>query len=149
MDLIKFALKEGADDIIIEKNTGETKQVKFANNSIVVSQNWNMENYKVFIACKNRIVYTVLFDTSEDSLKNSIKNLIKNAKMLQENNEYFGIAKGPFKYKPIQKLFDRKIIDADTTDIVESMRNRPPCSCQSVHSTQTTSLVTQPLAQGC
>jgi len=123
MDLIKFALKEGADDIIIEKNTGETKQVKFANNSIVVSQNWNMENYKIFIACKKRIISTVLFDTSEGSLKNSIKNLVKNAKMLQENKEYFGIAKGPFKYKPVAKTFDKKIIDADTTDIVETMIN--------------------------
>lgn len=123
MNLIKFALKEGADDVIIEKNIGETKQIKFANNSIVVSQKWNMETYKIFIACKKRIISTILFDTSEDSLKSSIRNLIKNAKMLQENKEYFGVAKGPFKYKPIAKSFDKKIINADTTDIVETMIN--------------------------
>jgi PmbA protein len=123
MDLIKFALKEGADDIIIEKNIGETKQVKFANNSIAISQNWSMENYKIFISCKKKIISTMLFDTTEDSLKNSIRNLIRNAKMLQENNEYFGIAKGPFKYKPVAKTFDKKIINADTSDIVETMIN--------------------------
>lgn len=123
MNLIKFALKEGADDVIIEKNIGETKQVKFANNSIAVSQNWSMENYKIFIACKKKIISTMLFDTTENSLKNSIKSLIKNAKMLQENKEYFGIAKGPFKYKPVAKTFDKKIINADTTDIVETMIN--------------------------
>ena len=83
MDLIKFALKEGADDVIVEKNVGETKQVKFANNSIAVSQNWIMETYKIFIAFKKRIISTMLFDTSEETVKNSLKNLIRNAKMLQ------------------------------------------------------------------
>jgi PmbA protein len=123
MDLIKFALKEGADDIIIEKNVGETKQVKFANNSIAVSQKWIMESYKIFIACKKKIITTVLFDTSEDALKNSIRNLIKNVKLLQESKNYFGIAEGPFKYKAIAKSFDKKIINADTTDMVETMIN--------------------------
>jgi len=123
MDLIKFALREGADDVIVEKNVGETKQVKFANNSIAVSQNWIMETYKIFIAFKKRIISTILFDTSEEAVKNSIKNLIRNAKMLQENKDYFGIAKGPFKYKPIPKTFDKKIINADTNDIVEAMIN--------------------------
>lgn len=123
MDLIKFALNEGADDVIIVKNVGEEKQVRFANNSITVSQKWVIESYEVFIACKKRIIDTTLFDTSEESLKNSIRNLIKNAKMLQPSKDYFGIAKGPFKYKPVPRMFDKKIIDADTTDIVESMIN--------------------------
>jgi len=123
MNLIRFALKEGADDVIIEKDRGETKQIKFANNSIAVSQKWNMESYKIFIACKKKIITTVLFDTSEETLKNSIRNLIKNAKLLQENKNYLGIANGPFKYKPVAKLFDKKIINADTTDMVEAMIN--------------------------
>jgi len=123
MNLIRFALKEGADDVIIEKDRGETKQIKFANNSIAVSQKWNMESYKIFIACKKKIITTVLFDTSEETLKNSIRNLIKNAKLLQENKNYLGIANGPFKYKPVAKLFDKKIINADATDMVEAMIN--------------------------
>jgi len=123
MNLIKFALKEGAGDVIIEKNVGETKQIKFANNSIAVSQKWNMESCKIFIACKKKVITTVLFDTSEEALKNSIRSMIKNAKMLQENKNYLGIAEGPFRYKQIAKSFDKKIISADTTDIVESMIN--------------------------
>lgn len=123
MNLIRFALKEGADDVIIEKNFEEIKQVRFANNNVTILNKWNLETYKVFIVYKKRIIDTILFDTSEDSLKSSIRNLIKNAKMLQENKEYFGIAQGPFKYKPITNTFDKNIIEADTTDIVEAMIN--------------------------
>jgi len=123
MSLIKFALKEGADDVIIEKNYGETRQVRFANNNVTISNNWSITTYKIFLSLKKRILSTVLFDVSEESIKSSIRNLIKNARALQPNKEYFGIAQGHFKYKPIKDLFDKKIINANVADISQAMIN--------------------------
>lgn len=123
MNLIRFALKEGADDVVIARNKGFTKQVKFANNSIVLTQNWDIESYEVFIAYKKRLVSTKVFEISEDSMKSSIRNLIKNAKVLQESKDYFGIAEGPFKYRPVPQTFDKKILNADSADIVERAIN--------------------------
>jgi len=123
MDFVKFALKEGADDVIIEKNIDETKQIRFANNNITISQKWNLTFFKIFIAFKKRIISTMLFDTNDEAVKNSIKNLIKNAKALQPNKDYFGIAEGPFKYKQIKEVFDKKVIDADVEELAKSMIN--------------------------
>jgi PmbA protein len=123
MNLVKFALKEGADDVIIESNDGFMKQVKFANNSVVVTQNWSIKSYDVFISYKKRLVSATLFDTTESAIKESIRKLIKNAKVLQMSDNYYGIAEGPFKYKAVPKTFDKRLLDADTTDIVESAIN--------------------------
>ena len=123
MDFVKFALKEGADDVIIEKNIDETKQIRFANNNITISQKWNLTFFKIFIAFKKRIISTMLFDTNDEAVKNSIKNLIKNAKVLQPNKDYFGIAEGPFRYNQVKEVFDKKVIDADVEELAKSMIN--------------------------
>ncbi len=123
MNFIKFALKNGAQDIIIEKSLDETKQVRFANNSVQIFNTWSTLTYEIFLSYKKRIMSTVVFDPSENSVKNAIKNLIKHAKMIMPNEEYFGIAEGPFKYKKIPGIFDKKIVDADLIDITDSMIN--------------------------
>ncbi len=123
MDFIKFALKNGADDVVIEKNSGETKQVRFANNNIQIFKTWNILNYKIFLSYKKRIVNTIIFDPSEKNIKNTIKDLIKYAKFIKPNQDYFGIAEGPFEYKKIPKVFDKRIVNADLLDITESMIN--------------------------
>ncbi len=123
MNFIKFALKNGADDIVIEKNLSETKQVRFANNNIQIFKNWNTETIKIFLSYKKRIVNTTVFDVSEKSIKNTIKNLIKCAKIIKPNQDYAGIAEGPFKYKKIPKGFDKKIFNINLLDITEKMIN--------------------------
>ena len=123
MSLIKFALKEGANDAIIEKNSGETKQVRFANNNVTILNKWNISTYRIFLSFKKRIISTTLFETSEESVKTAIKNLIKNVRTLQPNEEYFGIAKGPFKYTPIKDSFDKKVLDIDIVDMAQAMIN--------------------------
>jgi len=123
MNFIKFALKNGADNIVIEKNLGEIKQVRFANNNIQIFKNWNIFNYKIFLAYKKKIVNTLIFDPSEKAVKAAIKNLIKYAKIIKPNQSYFGIAEGPFKYKKIPKKFDKKIVNVNLLDITEKMIN--------------------------
>ncbi len=123
MSFIKYALKNGADDVVIEKNISETKQVRFANNDIKIFKNWKTENIRIFLTHKKRIVNTTVFDTSEKSVKNTIRNLIKCAKIIKPNQDYFGIAKGPFKYKKILQGFDKKIVNLNLLDITEKTIN--------------------------
>lgn len=123
MNFIKFALKNGADDIAIEKNTAEVRQVRFANNSIQIFNLWNVSNYDIFLSYKKRTVNTSVCGSSEKEIIDAIKKLIKYAKLTKPNQDYFGIAEGPFKYKKIPKLFDKKIINANLQDITEGMIN--------------------------
>lgn len=123
MNFIKFALKNGADDIIIEKNLGKLKQVRFANNNVQIFKTWNILNYRIFLTHKKRVVNTVVFEPSERDIKKNIKSLIKYAKIIQPSQNYFGIANGPFRYKKIPKSFDKKIVNANLLDTTESMIN--------------------------
>lgn len=123
MNFIKFALKNGADDVVIEKSIDETKQIRFANNNVQIFNIWSTVTYEIFLSHKKRIVNTVVFDNSEKAIKEAIKNLIKYTKIIMPNQEYFGIAEGPFKYKKIPKFFDKKIVNANLLDITDKMIN--------------------------
>lgn len=123
MNLIKFALKNGADDIAIEKNSEEIRQVRFANNSIQIFNAWDISSYDIFLSYKKRTVNTTVCGSSEKEIIDAIKKLIKYAKITKPNKNYFGIAEGPFKYKKIPKLFDKKVANANLSDITEKMIN--------------------------
>jgi PmbA protein len=123
MNFIKFALKNGADDVIIEKNSGETRQVRFANNNVQIFSIWDILSYEIFLSYKKRVVGTVVLDSSEKAILDAIKNLIKYAKITKPSQDYFGIAEGPFKYKKIPKIYDKKIVNADLLGITEKMIN--------------------------
>ena len=123
MNIMKFALNEGAEDVVLEKIKGITKQVRFANNSITISQIWNLNFYKLFLTRKNRVMNSTINDTSDDSVKKTIRNLIKISKITQPNKNYFGIAEGPFRYKKIQNTYDKKIQNTDAIDVINSAIN--------------------------
>ncbi len=123
MNIIKFALKKGADDVVVEKADEIMKQIRFSNNLITVSKVWKTSVYKVFLTRNKRVVSTVIYDTRKKSIKNAIENLIKATKIIEPNKDYYGIAKGPFKYKKIPRLFDKKLLNVDCVDLVEAAIN--------------------------
>lgn len=123
MNIVKKALRLGADDVIVETVKGKFNQVKFANNTIIVSQGWDIFRYNIFLALKKRIVNTTIYDVSKKSIEKTVKSLARAAKLIKPNRDYFGIARGPFKYKPVGELYDKKIENVSGVDIVESAVN--------------------------
>jgi PmbA protein len=123
MNIVKYALKKGADDVIVEKIDKILKQIRFTNNSIVASKVWNLTFYKVFLTRNKRVVNTIIYDTSKKSIKDTIDKMVKTTKVIEPNKDFYGIAEGPFKYKKIPKLFDKKLIDVDAVDLVNSAIN--------------------------
>lgn len=123
--IIKKALKIGADDVIVQTTKGKANQVKFANNSITAIQNWNVLRSNIFLTWKGRVVQTTIDDLSEKSVNETIKKLIKYAKATKPSSDYFGIAQGPFKYKKIPNLYDKKIenISENILDKVQTAIN--------------------------
>ena len=47
--LDKF-VKAGADDVVIDMNEDHSRQIKFANSRISITQNWNTAKADIFIA---------------------------------------------------------------------------------------------------
>ena len=98
--IIKQGLKLGADDIVCNITDAIEKQVKFVNDEIVVNKFWNSKTIEVFLAYKGRVISSIVPPTV--NISNFLKRLIKTAKLLKPKEDYFGVAEGPFKYRPVK-----------------------------------------------
>jgi len=95
-------------------------QIRFAQNQIVISNRWRETSASVFLVYNKRVVASDIKDLSR--LDAQVENLVKIAKASQENPDYAGIAKGPFKYD--RPAVDKKILDlAEGSNHVEAAVN--------------------------
>ena len=122
--ILKRLKEEKADDIVIISNSTDTNQVKFSNNKISVIKNWTNNSITLFVAKDKKIVTTSILDIKKESIEKSIKSIIKNLSIMHKNEDYYGIAEGPFKYKKIEDLYDKKVIDFDFSDQLEAGINK-------------------------
>lgn len=127
MNLVKYIkkglVKAGAEDFVIGFNDSETTQVKFVDNQIVMNKIWSSKNIGVFAAIKKKIISTSIKDLSKKSAEEAIKKIVKLSKLVEPNKNYRGIAKGPFKYKKIEGLFDKNVVNINADNLVEKAVN--------------------------
>lgn len=110
--IMRYLLKElgrEADDVIVEGTISDDLQVKFSNSTITGTYTWHIEQISIFTNTKGRLVSTTLQAPSMESAKRLSKRIIEYAKTAPVNREFKGIAKGPFKYRPLKEGFDLKI----------------------------------------
>ena len=111
--------KRGATDIIIATSQTNADQIKFTNNKISTTQTWKADKIDIFIAIGKRIATTSLKEFTDNGINKTVNELIALAKNAPPNEDYSCIAKGPFKYKNIDDLYDKKITTANKAEIVE------------------------------
>lgn len=128
--VIKRAEQLGADDAICTVVSGKSRQLKFANNEIVLSTIWNATDVYVYLTLQKKVIFGSLNLSNDrfkkESIDDFLKRLIKTAKVTEEKRDYYGIAEGPFKYKDVEDTFDNKIVDLGEkrVDFVEKAINR-------------------------
>jgi len=105
----KECLKKGADDVVVEENSTNENLIKFVNNKIVNIQKIDSIDIGVFISTKKKIVMASIKDPKKEVIDKTINDIFSFSKFIESNNEYFGIASGPFKFKRIKDLYDKKI----------------------------------------
>ncbi len=120
--LKKRLLEKGADDVIIYMNEQENNQIKFSNNKISTTKTWFELNTGIFATFKKKIVTTNMEELSKEAADRAIKNLVFLEKAAKPNENFYGISEGPFKYKKIKHIYDKKINDfgEKSIDIVEN-----------------------------
>lgn len=116
-------LKKGADDVVISVNNLGATQLKFVNNKIAKTGSEVLLNLNIFLSMKKKIIATTLKEFDEKNADKLISNLIKTVKTLPENRDYDGISEGPFKYKKIKELYDKKINSLDNVDLLQKGMN--------------------------
>ena len=103
--IVKKATSLGCEDAVVDAYETDSFQIRFSQNQVDITNSWREQAASVFIVHGKRVVTTEIRDLSK--LEQAIENVVKIAKASQKNPEYGGIAKGPFKYRPMS--FDRKI----------------------------------------
>ncbi|MFH1399705.1 MAG: TldD/PmbA family protein [Candidatus Woesearchaeota archaeon] len=103
-------MKKGADDVVVSSENKVSQLIKFSENKINATKNWELNNLNVFLAINKKLVTTNIRDISQASTDEIIKKLLAYAESAPVNHEYQGIAHGPFSYKEIPKTYDPKIL---------------------------------------
>ncbi len=144
----------GAEDTLITASRSDAVQQKFVNNEIVMTKNWVDEGLVVFVAVGKRgemqTGFTSVPFESKSKIDARLKKLLNFVKLTPPNKNYYSIAKGPFKYKKVPLIFDKKILNLETKDtniLVESISQAlesgaTRCSGNLEHSFGETRLVT-------
>src|SRR3989344_903445 len=117
--------KAGADDVIVDINDDLSSQIKFANSKIAVTQTWSTAKADLFVAVKKRLVATTIKDFSDASVLDTISRIMKFTEKSTPNEDYEGIAEGPFKYKEIEDIYDKNVenLDEKAVDMAQAALN--------------------------
>ena len=118
--LIDKFVKAGADDAIVDVNEIQTRQIKFSNSKISITQSWNRMKADVFVSAGKKLVSTSLKDFSERAILDSVDRIMKFVKAVPPTAEFEGIAEGPFSYQEIEETYDPEVenLDEKAVDLV-------------------------------
>lgn len=105
----------GAEDVVITASQDNSFQQKFVKNEIIITKDWVDETISVFVALGKRGEMrtgstSVPFETRE-KIDSRLDKLIKFVKITPPNKYYHSIAKGPFKYRSVEGIYDKKVLE--------------------------------------
>ena len=122
--LDKFS-KAGADDVIVNVVEGNSLQIKFVNSRIATTLGTNWVQADVFTAVGKKLVATTIRDFSENAVYDAVSRIMKFSRATTPNEDYQGIAEGPFKYKDVPDAYDKRIAELDekSVDLTEAALN--------------------------
>ena len=93
--IVEKAISFGCQDAVADVVTNRSYQIRFARNEPVISSRWRESSASVFFVYQKRVLASDIKDLSRAD--EAVERLVKIAKGSQENPDYAGIAKGPFK----------------------------------------------------
>ncbi len=123
--VLKKLLQMGADDVVTGAEVENATQLKFVNNAIAATKHWSDVSISVFMAEKKRVVGTSITGSSKTMIDKTLNRLWRLARLVPPSDEYYRIARGPFKYKTIPRTYDERITELKHrgVDILEKLIN--------------------------
>jgi len=94
--IVRHATSLGCQDAIADVVMNRSYQIRFGQNEPVISNRWRETSGSVFFVYQKRVLASDIKDLSTADA--AVERLVKIAKGSQENPDYAGIAKGPFRY---------------------------------------------------
>jgi len=113
-------LAKKVDDFVLLKTEEDVSHLKFAENKIVKTGTESLEAISIFVSKDKKIISTSLNDLNERAGDKIISEIFDFLKFVKPNENYLGIADGPFGYKNVKDIYDKNINNIDEVDIVDS-----------------------------
>src|SRR5437867_276051 len=107
--IVEKAISLGCQDAIADVIANRSYQIRFAQNEAVISNRWRESTASVFFVYDKRVLASDIKDLSR--VDEAVERLVKIAKSSQQNPDYAGIAKGPFRYARVRP--DPKVLSLD------------------------------------
>ncbi|MEA3431009.1 MAG: TldD/PmbA family protein [Nanoarchaeota archaeon] len=119
---LKALKNKGADDVVVSGILSQSSQIKYSDNKINATKDWDNISLNIFASFGGRIVGTSIKDVSTKGVELGISQIASFVRNLPINKDFKGIAKGPFKYPKIEGLYDKKIanLHEKSVDLVEA-----------------------------
>ncbi len=115
--ILKKLIERGANDVVISLVNAYAKQIKFVNNEIVKTGTEYLKSLSVFANIKKKLVSTTLKNFSEKSADELVNNILNFSKNINEKEDYYGIAEGPFKYNKLSDVYEKDYNNVDLVDL--------------------------------
>ena len=120
--ILTTAQKLGVQSVAAGFTRARERMVRFSNNSITVTNSWHTEIPTIYLVSNRKRAACMIEEQNPDDLKEVIEDLVKAMKVTPEGDVDFTLPQGPFKYQPIQGIYDKKVAEAETelVDAVET-----------------------------
>ncbi len=89
--IVSEAVRAGADDVIVNSISSDTRQIRFSENRIDIFNNWKDTSFHLFLAKQKRVVATTI--KGNDDYRESVRRAISTASNSEPSGDYSGIAK--------------------------------------------------------
>ena len=118
--IVKEGLKVGAEDVAGLVRRSQKRMVRFSNNKVTVSKEWEEVEAYFYLGYKRRALTGSLNKVDEHTIRRSFADLVKVATYAEPLEDYVPLPKGPFNYGTLEEAFDERIAKLeDLTGYVE------------------------------
>ena len=103
--IVKKGLSLGCQDVVADAYETNHFQIRFSQSQVDITNSWREQAASVFCVHDKRVVATDIRNLAK--IDEAMEDIVRIAKSSQKNEEYGGIANGPFRYRPVSA--DKKI----------------------------------------
>ena len=125
MNISEYVVKKYKkfDYIAANHIISKSNQIRFANSDISISKEWNQNFLSIFLSKDGKTISTAVDNPTKEKINRVLKKSIKLMKFLKKNENFYKLARGPFKYRKSKP--DKKILNGefDDLDIIEASIN--------------------------
>ena len=109
--IVKFIKSKKPTSYAVKIVKSKHHQFRFYNNNPAAAKFWDELEISIFFEREKRLVGSTLYVSQEARIEEILAKLDAFSKIISPKEDFVGLAKGPFEYKPFANNFDKKMED--------------------------------------